>query len=363
MNMKKYLSYILTAALLIAALAVPASATAVVSESVPEASNLNDVYLNIKMDGELVAVADISNHFFVEDGILASGEAAMIARTYIDQDLEVEKMFVQGVGDVTEVTDLYELRAEGEVQIYISVVPLETDGEENISGSISINDARGYHGDTVDILVRMSNIGPASSVGIKYTLPESVEFVSAQWLLSGGVLESATSFGAAYAWSEAQRIDSDVLQLTVRIREDAPMQFEIPLEIVVKDVDTTIISTSMESTVWVNYPINDFWMETGNCNVGAGDTFAIAYHLEPESMADQIQWYSTDDEVATVENGIVTAVAPGTARIIAQLEDWWGECTVTVFEESGAERTAPCLYTGEEGCVKHIKCIVNNLFG
>ena len=53
--------------------------------------------------------------------------------------------------------------------------------------------------------------------------------------------------------------------------------------------------------------------------------------MEPENATDKaIVWTSSDNAVATVENGVVTAVKAGTATITAACGSAKAECTVTV---------------------------------
>lgn len=50
-----------------------------------------------------------------------------------------------------------------------------------------------------------------------------------------------------------------------------------------------------------------------------GEQKSIEYKIIPDNVTDKhIIWYSNNNAVATVENGTITAVAPGTTRINAQ---------------------------------------------
>ncbi len=66
-----------------------------------------------------------------------------------------------------------------------------------------------------------------------------------------------------------------------------------------------------------------------------GETGTLTAAVEPENASNKkVSWSSSDETVATVENGIVTAVAEGTATITARTVDGGFEktCTVTVTE-------------------------------
>lgn len=66
--------------------------------------------------------------------------------------------------------------------------------------------------------------------------------------------------------------------------------------------------------------------------IGIGDTLALAAAVYPENTIDLAVWESSDTSVATVDNGIVTAVKPGTATITVAYENAKASCAVTVSE-------------------------------
>ena len=61
-----------------------------------------------------------------------------------------------------------------------------------------------------------------------------------------------------------------------------------------------------------------------------GGSATLTATATPENTTDKLAWTSSDNEVATVNNGIVTAVAAGTATITAICGSVKAECTVTV---------------------------------
>ena len=52
--------------------------------------------------------------------------------------------------------------------------------------------------------------------------------------------------------------------------------------------------------------------------------------VEPENSTDDIVWSSSEEAVATVENGLVTPIADGSCTIYATSGDYTAECKVTV---------------------------------
>ena len=390
--MKKLFAYILTAALLTAALVVPASAASVDSGSsntgnsgVADEEWMKDIWLYIYVNNDIIQPVKrilLNNYTVVSDGELTMLEILSVVDDYYaatDTEngyvfkgayMETTNItaldFVAG-RDETPITDLDAARMDGTVVIKARVTGVTNLPEEAPETPavpavyMNVSDAWGAPGDTVTVTLEIGD-AEASSVGVKYSLPEGIEFVSGQWLLADGILDSVTDFGAAYAWSEAQAIDGAALELTLQIREGAQIESSIPFEVVLKDVDTTVCTGTLSSSVHVEYYINSFGIDCSGVNMNVGGVRTIGVQVDPEFLADQVVWTSSDLSVAEVSGGVVTGVGPGTATITARLGDWSQECTVQVFESTDSG-TKACLITGEPGCVRHIRCILNSLLG
>lgn len=67
-------------------------------------------------------------------------------------------------------------------------------------------------------------------------------------------------------------------------------------------------------------------------SITEGKTAEITATVVPEEKASEIEWSSSDETVATVENGVVTAVSKGEATVTAKIGDVSAECQVTVTE-------------------------------
>ncbi|MBP5488605.1 MAG: Ig-like domain-containing protein [Bacteroidales bacterium] len=64
--------------------------------------------------------------------------------------------------------------------------------------------------------------------------------------------------------------------------------------------------------------------------VGQTGTLTVAYNPENATVKPEVEWVTSDPAVATVANGTVTAVAAGTAEIIASAGKLTSKCIVTV---------------------------------
>ena len=60
------------------------------------------------------------------------------------------------------------------------------------------------------------------------------------------------------------------------------------------------------------------------------NTVTLNATVEPAESTDKVEWSSSDETVATVENGVVTAVGNGTAVITAKAGEFEAACTVSV---------------------------------
>lgn len=94
-------------------------------------------------------------------------------------------------------------------------------------------------------------------------------------------------------------------------------------------------------------------LDKTSAELEVGDTLKLTATIEPADATNQnVSWSSSNVEVATVENGTVTAKAVGTAVITVKTADGGKEatCTITVKEKtSGSEGEGSGSGSGSEG--------------
>lgn len=74
-----------------------------------------------------------------------------------------------------------------------------------------------------------------------------------------------------------------------------------------------------------NIPVTKITLSPASPVLTVGQTQAMTVVIEPRTATDQnLTWKSSDNSVATVENGTVTAKAPGIAEITATAADGKG---------------------------------------
>lgn len=98
---------------------------------------------------------------------------------------------------------------------------------------------------------------------------------------------------------------------------------------------TFTVSDGTEPTV----PVTGVSMSVASTTIYVGNTYTLRATVTPSNATDRsVTWSSDDPSVATVSNGVVTGVSPGTAVITATTVDggYTATCTVTVQSSSSA---------------------------
>lgn len=86
-----------------------------------------------------------------------------------------------------------------------------------------------------------------------------------------------------------------------------------------------------------NTPQTQVKLDMESAVLVVGETLELTATVTPESEAASVAWSSDNESVASVKEGTVTALTPGTAVITARVADVHASCTVTVQEEPAPE--------------------------
>ena len=97
-----------------------------------------------------------------------------------------------------------------------------------------------------------------------------------------------------------------------------------------QEISDTVTATS--GTINVIVPITGVTLDKTTGTLNVGDTETLVATVTPDNTTEDktVTWTSSDPAVATVANGVVTAVAPGTAIITATAADVSATYTVEV---------------------------------
>ena len=106
---------------------------------------------------------------------------------------------------------------------------------------------------------------------------------------------------------------------------------------------TTITATNGSHSLTCNLTVTEQALEISldksTASIEVGQTTTLVATTTPNNA--QVTWLSSDNDVATVSNGVVTGVAAGTAVITAKLSDSIkAQCTVTVTGSGGGNQSS-----------------------
>lgn len=100
-------------------------------------------------------------------------------------------------------------------------------------------------------------------------------------------------------------------------------------------------------------PVTGVSLDKTSAELKVGDTLTLTATVAPDTATNKnVSWSSSDENVATVANGTVTAKAAGSAVITVKTADGGKEasCTITVTEKtSGSEGEGSGSGSGSEG--------------
>lgn len=102
---------------------------------------------------------------------------------------------------------------------------------------------------------------------------------------------------------------------------------------IAKAGDTVTISESTEFVAqWEEILVTGITLDKTSLTLVKGASETVTATVEPANAADiKVSWSTSNDEVATVEDGKITAVGCGTATITAKIGDVFATCVVNVI--------------------------------
>lgn len=105
------------------------------------------------------------------------------------------------------------------------------------------------------------------------------------------------------------------------------------------------------SGVWAEVPVEAVRLNRDSLTLHVGDRAALGVRISPENATEQtVLWESSDEAVAAVEDGVITAKTPGGTRITARADGCSAECAVLVkpaVERVSLSTDALALTAGE----------------
>lgn len=83
------------------------------------------------------------------------------------------------------------------------------------------------------------------------------------------------------------------------------------------------------------YPVESVSLDKTEATLEVGETITLIATVSPDNATDKtVTWSSSDESIATVEDGVVTAIGVGSATITAKAGDKTATCAVTVIKKN-----------------------------
>ena len=206
--------------------------------------------------------------------------------------------------------------------------------------TISFNSAEVETGDTVSLQLSINNNpGIAGlAVSLKYdttalTLTETKK----------GTLFSGFTAAKNFAWDESEDVTADGILATFTFTvSEAATPGDYDIEVIVRsctnenldDVDCNVqngkITVKVKPVPATGVSLDK---DTLSLDTGANNTATLVATVSPDACTNKaVTWQSSDETVATVMNGVVTAIKKGTTTITVTTVDgaFTDECVVTV---------------------------------
>lgn len=131
---------------------------------------------------------------------------------------------------------------------------------------------------------------------------------------------------------------TDALNITWKSSNDNIVKVDANGKVTAVNPGTAVVRATCggfvdECTISVIIPVNSVYISQTSLTLNKGEGLTLTAGVGPANTTEDrtISWTSDNTAVATVKNGVVTAVGPGTARIIASHNDYTAVCTVTVY--------------------------------
>lgn len=99
-------------------------------------------------------------------------------------------------------------------------------------------------------------------------------------------------------------------------------------------ITVTVGGKTASCNVIVKNPMTGIELSQTEVSLAKGQTRTLKVKYIPQDTTDlkNVTWKSSDNSIATVENGKITALKAGTAKVTAQVGDYVAEATITVVE-------------------------------
>lgn len=150
----------------------------------------------------------------------------------------------------------------------------------------------------------------------------------------------AGEFTAGIAATDGVTLDGDIVKFRFKVKDTVSKFGNYEFTVTEKDYEvfvnenTHVYTLKDEniacSTLTIVNPCTGITLDKDTLTIARGETATLTATVEPADTTDKVVWSSADKTIATVENGVVTAVGLGETTITAACGDKTASCKVTV---------------------------------
>ncbi len=150
----------------------------------------------------------------------------------------------------------------------------------------------------------------------------------------------AGEFTAGIAALEGVNFDGDIVKFRFKVKDAVSKFGNYGFTVTEKDYDILVNDETYTytlkdeniacSTLTIVNPCTGITLDKSELTIARGEKATLTATVEPADTTDKVVWSSKDDNIATVENGVVTAVGHGETTITATCGNQTARCKVTV---------------------------------
>lgn len=235
----------------------------------------------------------------------------------------------------------------------MQTVSFAAEAGEHIRLNVTSSATKLKAGDEFDVVIRVSgnnNLIGALSIAVNYD-KDVIEHVAKPdntyetALFTGNVLsvfnaDVAGEFTAGITALDGVTLDGDIVKFRFKVKDTVSKFGNYEFTVTEKDYDIfanneTYTYTLKDeniacSTLTIVNSCTGITLDKDTLTIARGETATLTATVEPANTTNTIVWSSENDNIATVENGVVTAVGLGETTITAACGDKTASCKVTV---------------------------------
>ena len=234
------------------------------------------------------------------------------------------------------------------IMMVTTIMPSFTvaEGEKEAQFKIETSDGTLTYavGDTVSVIAKLTSSKDISAMTTvmlydSTKLELDASSIKANSVLLGTLIDTSIDGRVAITASDSttenpMHIDGEIFTVNFTVKEGAVGNTVIKLsadEMYDGTIDINPITYDEASaTLTIVNPCTGITLDKDTLTIARGETATLTATVEPADTTNTIVWSSENDNIATVENGVVTAVGLGETTITAACGDKTASCTVYI---------------------------------